>query len=249
MNTSNPALRQDAFRGFTGVGTDRMTINGTIGKSLILLILVLFSFTFTWNGVSQGTAGSAYALTFGGMIVGLILSLVISFKQTTAPFLAPVFALAEGLFLGGVSASYELAYGSQYGTGIAVQALLGTICVFGVMLTLFRSGVIKVTDRFRAVVGTAMLSIFALYLVSFLLSFARVQIPGIFGSGLVGIGFSLVVIGVASLMLVIDFDMIQRGASGGAPKYMEWYGAFALLVTIVWIYLEMLRLLSKLRSR
>ena len=252
MNTSNPTLRNDTFRGFVPAGAERMTINGTIMKSGILMLLVAFTFMWTWNMYMNEREDTAIGIGMGGMVLGLVLSLVISFKPTTAPFLAPVFALAEGALLGGISALYETSYGGPGSgdmQGIVVQAMLGTVLVFVTMLTLFRSRIIKVTERFRAVVTTAMLAVFVTYLASFLLGFAGIEIPGIFGNGAIGIGFSLVVIGIASLMLVIDFDMIERGAASGAPKYMEWYGAFALLVTVVWIYLELLRLLSKLRSR
>jgi uncharacterized YccA/Bax inhibitor family protein len=199
---------------------------------------------YTWNS-AYDSDGAALGFVMAGGIAGMVLSIVISFKQSWAPVLAPVFALAEGLALGGISAVYERAYGN----GIAFQAMFATVCVFGTMLLTYQTGIIKVTDRFRAIVSLAMLSIFVVYLASFLLSFANVHIPGIFDSGGIGIGFSLLVIGIASAMLLVDFDMIERGARAGAPKYMEWYAGFALMVTIVWIYLEMLRLLAKLRSR
>lgn len=250
MNSSNPALRDSTFRGFAAVGERRMTINGTIGKTLVLLVLLAFTFTITWSNVMEGDVATGMGLAMLGGIVGLVLSIVLAFKQAWAPVLAPVFAVFEGLLLGGVSASYELSYGTQAGMGgIATQALFGTVCVFLTMLLTYRTGLVKVTDRFRAVISIAMLSIFVIYLLSFLLSFAGISIPLIHSSGPIGIGFSIVVIVVASLMLLVDFDLIERGVRSGAPRYMEWYAGFALLVTLIWIYLEMLRLLAKLRSR
>lgn len=250
MNSSNPVLRDSTFRGHSVVTGDTMTVNGTIWKSGVLMVLTAFTFMWTWDMFQRGSQDAALGLGMVGAIAGLVLSLIISFKPGSAPILAPVFALAEGTFLGGISALYETGYGQGAGMeGIVFQAMLGTLLVFVSMLTLFRMGVIKVTARMRAIVTTAMLAVFLTYLVAFALSFTSFQIPGIFGNGPIGIGFSLLVIGIASLMLVIDFDMIQRGAAQGAPKHMEWYGAFALLVTIVWIYLELLRLLAKLRSR
>jgi uncharacterized YccA/Bax inhibitor family protein len=252
MNSSNPVLREGTFRGQGHVisSDDRMTVNGTVWKSGVLIVLVAFTFMWTWDMFMRGSEGSAMGIGMGGMLVGLVLSLVISFKPKMAPILAPVFALAQGTALGGISALYETNYGQGAGMeGIVFQAMLGTVLVFVSMLTLFRSGIIKVTERMRAIVVTAMLGVFLVYLAQFALSLFGTGIPGIFDNGAIGIGFSLLVIGIASMMLVIDFDMIQRGAASGAPKYMEWYGAFALLVTIVWIYLELLRLLSKLRSR
>ena len=271
MATSrNPVLNADTFRP-AGIATDprldggsglpdpfttaqrsdTMTIRGVISKSAILLLLVAASFSFAWDRTLTSDGGSL-PLLFGASILGFVLSLVISFKPTMAPFLAPVFALAQGLALGAVSALYE--YQATYSNGvpsgydgIVFQAAVATMAVFGAMLFLFRTGLITVTDRMRSVVKTAMLGIVGVYLLSFVLSLFGTTVPMIHEGGAVGIGFSLLVLGVASFMLLVDFDAIQQGVAAGAPRYMEWYSAFALLVTLVWIYMEMLRLLSKMR--
>ena len=257
MATSNPVLHENTFAqqphaaGSSAIGSnDMMTIKGTVSKTLILLALVAFTFMLTWNSYYSNPEGLALPLGMGAGILAFVMSLVMSFKPHLSPMLAPPFALIEGAFLGGISAMYEQAYGTGAGqSGIVVQAMLGTVALFVTMLTLYRTGVIKVTPGFRTAVQMAMLGVVAVYLVSFVLSFTPVQIPYIHESGLIGIGFSVLVLGIASMMLAVDFNTIEVGASSGAPRYMEWYGAFALLVTLVWIYLEMLRLLSKLRSR
>lgn len=266
--TKNPVLRDETFTSqgpFVGrdrgglpspVGGPRpdvMTIRGVIGKSAILLLLMGATFIYSWDRVlgSGGSSGAGWAMLGG--VGGFIVSLVISFKPKTAPVLAPVFALLEGLLLGAISAWYE--YQATFGQGvpsgydgIVFQAALATTGVFAAMLMLYRTRLIQVTRRFRAIVTTAMLGIVLVYLATFVLNMFGMSIPAIHEGGAIGIGFSVLVLGIASMMLLVDFDTIERGAASGAPKYMEWYGAFALLVTIVWIYLEMLRLLSKLRS-
>jgi len=172
-----------------------------------------------------------------------------SFKPTWAPILAPAFALIEGFVLGVISLIFENGGGIAGGgySGIVLQALLGAVRVFGSMLALYRTRIITVTARFRAVVSTMMLGIFFMYLLSCGLSFLDADVPYLNSGGTFGIIISLVVIGVASMMLLVDFDMIEQGARSGAPRYMEWYGAFALLVTLILIYMEILRLLAKLR--
>ncbi|MCW2960317.1 MAG: Bax1 inhibitor-like family protein [Thermoleophilia bacterium] len=264
--TRNPVLRDDTYssqaqgpfldtRSGSGLPGDTpprtmMSIRGVIGKAAILLLLVAFSFGYTWDRVMEaaenGGAGGGSFILIGG-IGGFIVSLIISFKPKLAPFLAPPFALLEGLLLGAISAYYESASVAGGYDGIVFQAALATIGVFTAMLLLYRTRIIKVTARFRAIVGVAMLGIVITYGLTFILSFFGTTVPFIHGSGPIGIGFSLLVIGIASMMLLSDFDMVERGVATGAPKYMEWYSAFALLVTVVWIYLEMLRLLSKLR--
>ena len=270
--TTNPVLRGDTFTTqstgpFVGGYDDgappsplgeaanprAMTINGVMAKGAILLLLMSSTFLYAWDKVVQGDIGSAGAWMLLGGIGGFIASLVISFKPHVAPFVAPIFALLEGLLLGAISAIYETQLSAPGGAaagfdGIVFQAVLGTLGVFTSMLLLYRSRLIRVTQRFRAIVTVAMLGVVVTYLLTFVLSLVGLSVPLIHDSGPIGIGFSLLVIGIASMMLLVDFDTIERGVATGAPKYMEWYGAFALLVTIVWIYLEMLRLLSKLRS-
>jgi uncharacterized YccA/Bax inhibitor family protein len=180
----------------------------------------------------------------GGLIGGFICAMVTVFKKEWSPVTAPVYALLEGLVLGGVSAMFELRY-----PGIGIQAVSLTFGTLLVLLLAYRSGLIQVTQKFRLGVVAATGGIAVFYLLEMVLGFFGIQFTSINGSGLIGIGFSLIVVAVAALNLVLDFDFIEQGVQSGAPKYMEWYGAFGIMVTLVWLYLEMLRLLSKLRSR
>lgn len=245
MRTSNPALGSDTFRRDTLATTagGAMTIRGTVHKTFLLLVLAMVTATFTWHQASSGSA-LAMPLTWGGAIGGLIVGLVLVFKKTWAPALAPAYALVEGLFLGGISAIYEARFG-----GIVFQAVLMTFGTLFALLAAYQTGLIKATENFKLGVVAATGGIFMVYIASIVLGFFGIQIPGIFGNGTVGILFSVAVVIVAALNLVLDFDFIEQGAEVGAPKYLEWYGAFGLMVTLVWLYLEILRLLSKLRSR
>src|SRR5205807_6744561 len=183
-------------------------------------------------------------LVFGGAIGGLIFAMVTIFKKSWAPVTAPIYALLEGLVLGGISVMFHLRY-----PGIAIQAVSLTFGTLLALLIAYRSGVIRVTDKFRLGVVAATGGIALFYILSMMLGFFGVHFNSIFGSGLIGIGFSVIVVIVAALNLVLDFDSIESGARAGAPKYMEWYAAFGLMVTLIWLYMEILRLLSKLRSR
>ncbi len=240
MTTSNPTLRADTFtRTAFGGDTDVMTIRGTATKTLMLLALAAISASYTWSLGAGGGMGLMMLGVFGGFIVALVLC----FKQTWAPVLAPAYAVLEGLFLGGISAVFAARYG-----GIVFQAVAMTFGTLFALLAAYQSGYIRATEKFKLGVIAATGGIAVVYLVSMVLGFFGVQIPGIFGSGVVGIGFSIVVVVIAALNLVLDFDLIERGAQAGAPKYMEWYGAFSLMVTLVWLYLEILRLLAKLKD-
>jgi len=255
MRSGNPALNDKTFENFGAYRRDvaaeqsagTMTINGTANKTLFLLLLAAGSACFTWSKTFAGAeAGLEAALpwAFGGAIVGLVAALVICFKPVWAAALAPVYALAEGLFLGGVSASFEAQY-----PGIVIQAVGGTFgTLFGLLLA-YQSGLIKATENFKLGIVAATGGICLVYLISLVGSFFGFPIPFIHEAGPVGIGFSLFVVVVAALNLVLDFDFIEQAADRGAPKYLEWYGAFALMVTLVWLYMEILRLLSKLRAR
>ena len=180
----------------------------------------------------------------GGGIGGLILALVTVFKREWSGFTAPAYAVCEGLVLGGISAIFELKF-----PGIVMQAVALTFGTLFCLLMAYKTGLIRVTEKFRLGVFVATAAIALVYLVSFVLGFFNLQVPFMVGSGLVSIGFSLFVVGIASLNLVLDFDFIEHGAEAGAPKYMEWYGAFGLMVTLVWLYIEILQLLAKLRGR
>jgi uncharacterized YccA/Bax inhibitor family protein len=250
MRTSNPALGQDTFR-TTGVSTlgEGMTIAGAVNKTGILLVLCVASAAWVWNrffaagSIEEATASIA-PLVMVGAIGGLILAFVTIFKKEWSAITAPIYALLEGLVLGGVSAMFEMRF-----HGIAIQAVSLTFGTLVVMLLAYRSGLIKVTDKMRLGIVAATGGIMLFYLVQFILGFFGFRFAAVNGSGPIGIIFSLIVVGVAALNLVLDFDLIENGARWNAPKYMEWYSGFALLVTLVWLYLEMLRLLAKLNSR
>ena len=241
MTTSNPTLRADTFtRVAFGGDSEVMTIRGTATKTMLLLAVATMTATYTWTHALSG-AGMGWAM--GGAFGGFIVAMILCFKQTWAPVLAPVYAGLEGLFLGGISAVFAARYG-----GIVFQAVAMTFGTLFALLAAYQSGYIRATEKFKLGVIAATGGIAVVYLVSMVLGFFGVQIPGIFGSGAVGIGFSVVVVVIAALNLVLDFDLIERGAQAGAPKYMEWYGAFSLMVTLVWLYLEILRLLAKLKD-
>lgn len=245
MRSGNPALTAQPFRHVRAVGalTGRMTIEGTVNKTAICLGILLVAAAWTWS-LGPGDPRAA-GLMILGLIGGLVTALVTVFKQAWAPYTTPAYAALEGLALGGVSASFEARY-----PGIAGQAVFLTFGTLGSLLLAYRSGWIRATENFKLGVFAATGGIFVVYLVSFVLSFFGASTPlRIQGSGTFGILFSVFVVGVAALNLVLDFDFIEEGAERGAPSYMEWYGAFGLLVTLVWLYLEMLRLLAKLQER
>lgn len=238
FRTGNPTLGTHSFDVPRVHGEDAMTLPGTVNKTGISLLLLLGAAAFTWNQ----TASPIFIIV--GALGGFVVALVTSFKREWAPITTPIYAVLEGLFLGGLSLTYE-----QRFPGIVINAVGLTFGTLAALLLAYRSGLIKATENFKLGVFAATGGIALLYLVSMGLGFFGVRIPFIHGSGIIGIGFSLFVVGLAALNLVLDFDFIERGAEAGAPKYMEWYGAFGLLVTLVWLYLEILRLLAKLQSR
>jgi uncharacterized YccA/Bax inhibitor family protein len=245
MRTSNPALNAKAFD-VAGAGFgDSMTISGTVNKAGILLICTVATAAWTWNQFLTSHTPEAVApwLTIGA-IGGFIVALVTIFKKTWSPITAPLYSLLEGLVLGGVSALFELRF-----PGIAIQAVGLTFGTLVALLLAYRSGLIRVTDKFRLGVVAATGGIMLFYVATLVLGFFGVHFTSIYGAGPIGIGFSVFVVIIAALNLVLDFDFIESGARAGAPKYMEWYAAFGLMVTLIWLYLEILRLLSKLRSR
>ena len=244
--SGNPALRNAIFKN-EGTATDQvMTLQGTVNKTGILLVLVVVGATYTWNLFFQtGDAAAVMPIAIGGAIGGLIFALVTIFKKTWAGVTAPAYAVLQGLFLGGISAIFEAQF-----PGIVIQATGLTLGTLASLLLLYKLGIIKPTENFRLMIVSATMGIGLLYLVSFVMNmFGSTGIGFIHSNGLMGIGFSLFVVAIAALNLVLDFDFIEQGSEQGAPKYMEWFGAFALMVTLIWLYLEMLRLLSKLRSR
>ncbi|WP_343228770.1 Bax inhibitor-1/YccA family protein [Pseudoxanthomonas sp. SE1] len=252
MRSGNPALKESTFLDL-GSGTvvsrdgGAMTLNGTINKTGILLLLTVLTAAFSWNQAlgPDGLPAPGFAVyMWGGAIGGLVLALITVFKKTWSPVTAPLYALVEGFFLGAISAVYNAQFG-----GIVMQAVMLTFGILFALLFAYRSGLIKATENFKLGVVAATGGIALVYLASIALGFFGIKIPLIHESGLIGIGFSLFVVVIASLNLVLDFDFIETGVEQGAPKYMEWYGAFGLMVTLVWLYLELLRLLSKLQSR
>ena len=252
MKTSNPALGENTFRDVSGGpygslvdAANRMTLNGTVNKTGVLLICALATAGWTWHLFMQSrNAGEVAPLMLVGMIGGLIFALITSFKKEWSPITAPIYALLEGLMLGGLSAVMDLRY-----PGIGIEAVSLTFSTLFVLLFAYRSGLIRVTQKFRLGVVAATGGICLFYLAQMLLGFLGIRFASINGSGLIGIGFSLVVVAVAALNLVLDFDFIEQGVQAGAPKYMEWYGAFGIMVTLVCLYIEILRLLSKMQRR
>jgi len=246
MRTGNPALSSKVFE-IESTGTQTMTLNGTVVRCFFLLALCVGAAAFSWSQVidpAGNTKDIATLYAMGGAIVGLILSLVIIFKPTTAPVLSPVYALAEGAFVGALSAVFESSF-----PGIVIQAVGCTFGTFACLLLAYASGVIKATENFKLGVVAATGGIGLVYLATMVLGFFNISIPYIHSAGAIGIGFSVFVVIIAAMNLVLDFDFIEGGCERGAPKYMEWYAAFGLLVTLVWLYVEILRLLAKLRSR
>ena len=245
LKTSNPAFGRNTWNAqAVGVGYGpTMTIAGTVNKAGILLVLVLFSAIWTWGRFIDGGPEAVGGYMMIGVFGGLIAALATSFKPVWAPYTAPIYALLEGLFLGSLSAMIEMRY-----HGIAIQSVALTFGTCIALLLAYRSGLIRASERFTMGIVAATGGIALVYFASMILGFFHVQIPGIFGSGPIGILFSVAVVIIAALNLILDFAMIEEGAARGAPKYMEWYGAFGLMVTLIWLYLEIIRLLSKLRD-
>jgi len=254
--SGNPTLNTATFAnsasgvspsGIQAVHSDTMTLEGTVNKTGILLALVVLSASFTWRMFfeSGGQAGAVMPIAMGGAVVGFVLALVTLFKKQWSGITAPLYAIAEGLFLGAISAIFEMQY-----QGIVIQAVALTLGTLASLLFLYKTGIIKPTENFRLMIVSATMGIALLYLVNILMNmFGSGGIGFIHSNGLFGIGFSLFVVAIAALNLVLDFDFIEQGSEMNAPKYMEWFGAFSLMVTLIWLYLEILRLLAKLRSR
>jgi len=243
--TGNPALNQNTFTDVQSVsGGQSMTIQGTVDKTSILLALVLFAASFTWHMFFTGQEAALMPWTFGGAIAGFIFGLVTTFKKEWSPVTSPIYAVCEGLFIGGFSSILEARY-----PGIVLQAVMLTFGTLAALLAAYKTRLIVASDKFKRGVVAATGGIMLVYLATFILGFFHVQVPFIYGSSPISIGLSVVIVIIAALNLVIDFDFIEQGAEANAPKYMEWYAAFGLLVTLVWLYLEIIRLLSKLKSR
>ena len=242
LRSGNPALNTKTFSGFDMTTGASMTIMGTVHKTALGLLLLMSTALFTWNmpvGEPRATG-----LMIVGIIGGFIVAIITIFKHHLAKYTVPAYALLEGLALGGISKFFEVMY-----PGIVNQAVMLTFGTLGALLLAYRSGLIKATENFKLGIVAATGGIFFVYLISWILSWFSVSIPLIHSNSNMGILFSIVVVVIAALNLVLDFDFIEEGSEKGAPKYMEWYGAFGLLVTLIWLYLEILRLLAKLSSR
>lgn len=254
FKSGNPTLSEKSFQKTVDVlsphdvmnPAEVMTEKGTMNKFILLSLLLISSASFTWSAFYQGVDITSWMIT--SAIVGFILAMVISFKAKWAPFLAPFYGLVEGVFVGAISAYFNFAF-AEKAPGIVMQAIGLTFGTVIAMYLLYRFNIIKATEKFKSVVFMATAGIAVFYLLAFVLRFFGIEIAFLHEGSLLGIGFSLVVVVIAALNLILDFDMIENGVKMGAPKYMEWYGAFGLMVTIVWLYIEILRLLSKLSSR
>jgi len=247
IKSGNPGLNDSTFSGLPrpALAAERMTLQGTVNKSFLMLIVLMGAALWPWTQyLASGNPGVVALPVMVGAIGGLVLALIISFRATTAPYLALPYAALEGLVLGGISAVLEKRY-----PGIAIQATALTFAVLAALLLAYTMRLIRATQRFRSIVIAATGAIFLLYLVSMVLGLFHVATPFLSDSSPLSIGLSLLIIGIAALNLVLDFDLIESGVAQGAPRYMEWYGAFGLLVTLVWLYMEILRFLSKVRQR
>jgi uncharacterized YccA/Bax inhibitor family protein len=243
FESNNPVLNEKVLqKAGSHHAEGAMTIKGTVNKMAFLLVLVLAAAVYAWGAPARQQ--DIMPFLWGGGIGGFVLAIVITFKKEWAQYLAPAYALAEGLFLGVVSVLYSSLY-----EGIVLQAVGITIATFVAMLVLYRTGVIRATEKFKAVIFAATAGIALFYVLAFVLSFFNINIPFLHEGSTIGIIFSLIVVTVAALNLILDFDLVETGAAQGAPKYFEWYASFGMLVTLIWLYLEILRLLSKLNKR
>lgn len=250
--SGNPALSERIFRNVQNIydGTS-MTAQGTLLKFFFLFIMVLASASFSWNLYSNGKFTLVNQLMIAGVIIGLVIALILMFKPQISNILAPVYGLAEGLFLGGISAFFNRAFDGSEGAfgnypNIIIHAVILTFSVVIAMFLLYYFKVIKVTEQLKSVVYMATIGIAITYFLSWIFSLFGSNFGFINGNGMFGIIFSVIVVGIASLNLLLDFDRIEELSKQNAPKFMEWYCAFGLLVTIVWLYIEILRLLIKL---
>jgi uncharacterized YccA/Bax inhibitor family protein len=255
---SNPVFSEKTFENYANSGAfdvapagagvrevAHMTVRGAVNKTFILLALVVAAAGVTWSQViAPGGAQWAIPVAIGGAIGAFILALVTSFRPQSSGITAPIYAVLEGLFFGAFSAIFERIY-----PGIVMQAVGLTFGVLGCMLLAYQSGLIRATDKFKVGVLAATGAVCVIYLVSMVLRLFGTSVPLIHESGPVGIIFSLVVVGIAALNLILDFDLIEEGARMRAPRFMEWYSAFGLTVTLLWLYLEVLKLLAKLQDR
>jgi uncharacterized YccA/Bax inhibitor family protein len=244
FKSSNPALNERTFQGPVAAAGEAMTLQGTVNKTGFLLLCVVGTAAWTWGLAHSDTPQAVLPWMTGGAIAGLIFAIVTIFKKTWSPITAPIYALCEGLVLGGISALLEKQY-----PGIAIQAMGLTFGVTAVMLVLYTSRVLRATPKFAMGVIAATGGILLLYIADLVLAHFGHHVPLLNSSGPWGIAISAVIVIVAALNLILNFGLVESGVQSGAPKYMEWYAAFGIMVTLVWMYMEILSLLSKLRDR
>jgi len=246
MRSSNPVMAGRVYEkaGALSAGSSVMTINGTINKVGIMLLLVIAAAAYTWNMVMGAEAGRAGTLAIAGAIGGFVVAMITVFRPQSSAITAPIYAILEGLFLGAISAIINAQY-----PGVAFQAVLLTIGTLFTMLFLYRSGRIRATPKFRRGVLMATGAVFFAYLISWIMSLFGMPMGFMHSAGPLGILINLVIIVIAALNLILDFDFIEKGSQMGAPKFMEWYGAFGLIVTLIWLYIEFLRLLARFSGR
>ena len=244
FQSSNPALNEKIFsRNMDQSNLGVMTVRGSLNKFGFLMFMVMAGAFYTWHlYVTQPS--TMMTLLWVGMIGGLISGLVIAFKPNLAQYLAPAYGILEGFVLGAISAILNDAFREKY-PNIILQAVGLTLAVAFAMFLLYNFRIIRATQKFKSIIITATMGIAIFYLITMVLNLFHVNMPFMYDSSPLGIGISLFIVGIAAMNLILDFDMIERGAEMGAPKFMEWYGAFGLLVTIVWLYIEILRLLSR----
>ena len=248
---ANPVLNENVFRkeNVAYSNSHVMTVGGTATKTLLMILMVIAGAAYTWklyyNAINPQ---SITGWMFGGLITAFILAMIISFKPKTAPFLAPIYAAGEGLALGGISAIFNEQF-ALTAPNIVTNAVALTLVTALVMFTVYRSGIIKVNGTFMKVLSIAMISIMVFYLGSWIVSMFGVNLSMLHNSSPLSIGISLVIVAVAAFSLLMDYEFICKASAAGAPKYMEWYGAFGLTVTLVWLYLELLKLLAKFSNR
>lgn len=238
--TSNPMTQEKIYDGAVLDG-EPMTVSGAVNKTIILLLTTFAVGVFSWTQAFNGYMDKVIMLMWGGIIAGFILAIIMRFKPQNAKVLSVAYAVCEGLAIGGLSAMYEMQL-----KGIVANAALITFLTLFMMLMLYKTGIIRATDTFKKVIFTATASIMVFYLISIVISFFSPNFISIWNTGMLGIVLSVVFCAVAALNFILDFDFIEQGARNMAPKYFEWFGAFSLLVTIVWLYLELLRLLAQL---
>ena len=244
MKSSNPMLRDSIYEKAYALTEKPMTVAGTMNKLLILSLVMIIAAAAVYYQFSMGRYDYVQIMMTAGIIIGFILAIVISFKQDSAPYLAPLYAFSQGAFISGISCFFEKIY-----DGIVMQAISITFLVVFSMALLFKTGLIKATEKFRSVIFITTLTIAIFYIVSFILMLCGISIPYYTSTSPLAIAVNVVIAGIAALNLIIDFDFIERGVHAPLPSHFEWYGAFGLLVTVLWLYIEILRLLSRTRSR